>query len=81
MRPTGRSTSSNATRADALLAWMKSIIAERPDLEAKVVPDYPALGKRVLQDDGSWLRCLQRPNVELVRTAIAQDRARRRRNR
>ena len=60
----------NATRADALLAWMKSVIAERPDLEAKVVPDYPALGKRVLQDNGSWLRCLQRPNVELVRTAI-----------
>ena len=34
------------------------------------MPDYPALGKRVLQDDGSWLRTLQRPNVELVRTAI-----------
>jgi 4-hydroxyacetophenone monooxygenase len=70
---TGRSVNIvNATRADALLAWMKSIVAERPDLVAKVVPDYPALGKRVLQDDGSWLRCLQRPNVELVRTAIAR---------
>ena len=69
---TGRSVNIlNAARADALLAWMKSIIAERPDLAAKVVPDYPALGKRVLQDDGSWLRCLQRPNVELVRTTIA----------
>ena len=68
---TGRSVNAvNATRANALLAWMKSTIAERPDLMAKVVPDYPALGKRVLQDDGSWLRCLQRPNVELVRTAI-----------
>ena len=40
--------------------------------EAKVVPDYPALGKRVLQDNGSWLRCLQRPNVELVRAPIAR---------
>jgi 4-hydroxyacetophenone monooxygenase len=71
--PTSRSVNAvNATRADALLAWMKSIIAERPDLAPKVVPDYPALGKRVLQDDGSWLRCLQRPNVELVRTAIAR---------
>ena len=34
---------------------------------SKVVPDYPATGKRILQDDGSWLRCLQaqrraRPN-------------------
>jgi 4-hydroxyacetophenone monooxygenase len=62
----------NATRAHALLAWMNSMIADRPDLVPKVVPDYPALGKRVLQDNGSWLRCLQRQNVELVRTAVAR---------
>ncbi len=69
--PTGRSVNAvHAKRAGALLGWMTSLIAERPDLAPKVVPDYPALGKRVLQDDGSWLRCLQRPNVELVRTAV-----------
>ena len=62
----------NATRAHALLAWMNSMIADRPDLVPKVVPDYPALGKRVLQDNGSWFRCLQRQNVELVRTAVAR---------
>lgn len=60
----------HAKRADALLSWMTSLVRDDPELLAKVVPDYPALGKRVLQDDGSWLRCLQRPNVELVRTAI-----------
>lgn len=59
----------HAKRADALLGWMTSLV-DAPDLLAKVVPDYPALGKRILQDDGSWLRTLQRPNVELVRTAI-----------
>ncbi len=70
--PTGRSVNPvHARRADALLAWMQSMVADRPDLLDKVIPDYPALGKRVLQDDGSWLRCLQRPNVELVRTAIS----------
>ncbi len=69
--PTGRSVNAvHAKRANALLGWMTSLIAERPDLAPKVLPDYPALGKRVLQDDGSWLRCLQRPNVELVHTAI-----------
>ncbi|MDA8044153.1 MAG: NAD(P)/FAD-dependent oxidoreductase [Actinomycetota bacterium] len=69
--PTDHSVNeTNAQRAAILLAWMKSMIADRPDLEAKVVPDYPALGKRVLQDNGSYLRCLQLPNVELVRTAI-----------
>ena len=69
--PTNRSVNAmHAKRADALLSWMTSLLADRPDLVPKVVPDYPALGKRVLQDDGSWLRCLQQPNVELVRTAI-----------
>ena len=69
--PTNRSVNAlHAKRADALLSWMTSLLADRPDLVSMVVPDYPALGKRVLQDDGSWLRCLQRSNVELVRTAI-----------
>ena len=34
------------------------------------MPDYPACGKRTLQDNGSWLQTLQRDNVELVRTPI-----------
>jgi 4-hydroxyacetophenone monooxygenase len=67
----GRSVNAgNAQRADALLAWMRSIVSDRPDLLSKVVPDYPAIGKRTLQDDGTWLRCLRRPDTELVRTAI-----------
>ena len=69
--PTHRSiNAANAKRAEALLASMQSLVAERPDLVDKIVPDYPATGKRILQDDGTWLRCLQRPNVEIVRTAI-----------
>jgi 4-hydroxyacetophenone monooxygenase len=69
--PSSRSVNAvNAQRAGALLAWMKSVVGGRPDLLAKVVPDYPATGKRILQDDGTWLRCLQRPDTELVRTAI-----------
>ena len=38
----------------------------------KVLPDYPPMGKRLLQDDGSWLRCLRRENVELVRDEVTQ---------
>jgi 4-hydroxyacetophenone monooxygenase len=55
-------------------AWFESWIAEGvgddPELLAKVMPDYPATAKRTLQDNGSWLACLRKPNVELVRTAI-----------
>ena len=47
--------------------WITSQVGDDPDLLAKVVPDYPATGKRTLQDNGSWLRTLTRDNVELVR--------------
>lgn len=50
--------------------WINSQVGDDPDLLAKVVPDYPATGKRTLQDNGSWLRTLTRDNVELVRTGI-----------
>ena len=50
--------------------WITSQIGDDPELAAKVIPDYPATGKRTLQDNGSWLRALTRDNVELVRTGI-----------
>jgi len=50
--------------------WITSQVADDPELAAKVVPDYPATGKRTLQDNGSWLKTLTRDNVELVRTGI-----------
>ena len=50
--------------------WIASQVGDDPELLAKVVPDYPATGKRTLQDNGSWLRTLTRDNVELVRTGI-----------
>jgi 4-hydroxyacetophenone monooxygenase len=50
--------------------WISSQVGDDPELLAKVVPDYPATGKRTLQDNGSWLKTLTRENVELVRTGI-----------
>jgi len=69
--PENRSVNAvNAATRDLMLDWMRSHLADRPDLLEKVIPDYPAMGKRILQDDGSWFRCLRRPNVELVRVGI-----------
>jgi 4-hydroxyacetophenone monooxygenase len=62
--------STNEQRGQMLAAWMHKVLADRPDLIEKSTPDYPPLGKRVLQDNGSWLRCLMKPNVEMVRTGI-----------
>jgi 4-hydroxyacetophenone monooxygenase len=53
--------------------WITSQLEGDPnagELAAKVVPDYPATGKRTLQDNGSWLRTLRRDNVELVRGGV-----------
>lgn len=50
--------------------WIVGQIGDDPELIAKVVPDYPATGKRTLQDNGSWLRTLTRDDVDLVRTPI-----------
>jgi 4-hydroxyacetophenone monooxygenase len=60
----------HASRAEMLKAWIVSGLDGRPDLVDKCLPDYPAMGKRTLQDNGSWLQCLCKPNVELVRTGI-----------
>ena len=50
--------------------WITSQVGDDAELRAKVVPDYPATGKRTLQDNGSWLQTLTRDNVDLVRTPI-----------
>ena len=50
--------------------WITSQLDGDDELAAKVVPDYPATGKRTLQDNGSWLRTLRRDNVELVRCGV-----------
>jgi len=52
--------------------WITSQVGDDEQLRAKVIPDYPATGKRTLQDNGSWLRTLTRDDVDLVRTPIAR---------
>lgn len=59
----------NAAARFMFTDWITSQLSNQ-DLLADVLPDYPATGKRTLQDNGSWLRTLQRDNVELVRTPI-----------
>jgi 4-hydroxyacetophenone monooxygenase len=60
----------HAKRGELLAGWIRSQLDGREDLVEKSMPDYPAMGKRILQDDGIWLRTLCRPDVELVRTGI-----------
>ena len=67
----GRAISAgNELTREMFLSWITGQVGDDPDLLAKVVPDYPATGKRTLQDNGSWLACLRRDDVDLIRTGI-----------
>jgi len=52
--------------------YMAQQIGDDPQLLAKVVPAYPPFGKRMLQDNGTWLATLKRDNVDLVTEPIAE---------
>ncbi len=60
----------NDAAREFFTSWMVEQVADDPGLAAKVVPDYVCLGKRTLQDNGSWLAALTRPDVELVTDPI-----------
>src|SRR5262245_43282539 len=60
----------NEEQRIAFTAYLKQQVGERRDLLPKVVPSYPPFGKRMLQDNGSWLAALKRPNVDLVTSGI-----------
>jgi 4-hydroxyacetophenone monooxygenase len=56
----------------ALAAHLREGYADRPDLLAHAVPDYPPYAKRMLRDDGTWFRTLKRSNVTLVTEPITE---------
>jgi 4-hydroxyacetophenone monooxygenase len=60
----------NRATRDIFLSMMAAQVGDDAELLAKVTPDYPVTGKRTLQDNGSWLACLRKSNVNLVRDGI-----------
>lgn len=60
----------SAARRELLANWINEQVGDDTELAAQVLPDYPPMAKRMLQDNGSWLRCLKREHVELVRDPI-----------
>jgi len=62
----------NAFFRGLLTKAMQAQAADRPDLLAKLIPDYPAGGKRLLVDNGLWCQTMKRQNVDLVTTPIEE---------
>ena len=55
-----------------MLANLQKQLADRPDLLAKMTPDYPPYAKRVLRDDGNWFATIKKPHVKLVSEKIVK---------
>ena len=53
------------------LWYMNQKFANRPDLIAKLTPDFPIFSKRIILDNG-WFDALARPNVHLEDKGIAR---------
>lgn len=62
---------SNHAIREMFIAWMRVFCSDEK-LLAKVTPNYPPMGKRTLQDNGTWLTTLQRDDVELITDGIAE---------
>ena len=62
----------NDAMREQLTNYIKTQVGDDAELLAKVLPDYPVMVKRMLQDNGSWLKTLQRENVSLVTDGISE---------
>lgn len=67
----GQISQANDGLRQALTSYIHSKLEQRPDLEAKVLPDYAPLARRLVVDNG-WYDALLRDNVELVTEPIAR---------
>jgi len=54
--------------------YLQALFADRPDLAAKVMPQYPPSAKRIILENGSWAASLKRENVLLVTDGIREIR-------
>lgn len=58
-----------------LVEMLKVQYADRPDLLAKVTPDYIVGGKRMLRDNGVWSTSLKKPQTSLITAGLSSMQA------
>jgi 4-hydroxyacetophenone monooxygenase len=60
----------NETLRQECVAHLNTQFGDRPDLLAKVVPNYAPGGKRMLRDNGVWAKTLKQSHVSLITDPI-----------
>ena len=62
----------NEALRQGCLQALETQFRDRPDLLAKMTPNYPPGAKRMLRENGSWAATLKKPHVELHTIGIKQ---------
>jgi len=68
----GSVSAANQKMRETLTGYINASLQDAPAVLEHAIPDYPPGGKRMVVDDGNWLRALQRDNVEVVVDPIAR---------
>ena len=62
----------NDMAREMFLEHIRNQVGDDEELLAKVTPDHAPMGKRMLQDNGTWLQALKQDNVQLVNEAVSE---------
>ena len=67
----GSVSAANKQMRAVLTLYITRMLQDAPKVLEHAIPDYPPGGKRMVVDDGNWLRALQRENVRIEVDPIA----------
>jgi 4-hydroxyacetophenone monooxygenase len=71
--PTERAVSAkNDAARKAILEWLEPQIEDRPDLRPVLLPSSPLGAKRVIRDNGAWVKALKLDNVSVTTKPIEE---------
>ncbi len=65
-------SAANGQIRDVMRLYIAQQLPDRPDLAEKMTPNYPPGGKRIVRDNGVWLKALSRENVHVVTDPIRE---------
>jgi 4-hydroxyacetophenone monooxygenase len=71
-REPGSVSAANQKMREMLTDYIGGLLEDAPEVLEHAIPDYPPGGKRMVVDDGNWLRALKRDNVQIVVDPIAE---------
>ncbi|GAA4039685.1 NAD(P)/FAD-dependent oxidoreductase [Arthrobacter methylotrophus] len=63
-------SAANEELRQELTAYLEEQAGDDEELRKQIIPDYPPAAKRVICDDGTWVKTLKRDNVRLVSQGV-----------